>query len=189
MGGVKVDDLSPTIIPKSDQLNADQLLSGPITIKIADVSVGKTDEQPVVVSYHGDDGRPYLPCKTMRKLLIHAWGADGTKWVGRSITLYNDRSVRYGGDEVGGIRISHMTDIERDIRISLISTRGKKTKYEVARLVVQAVDHIAEIVAARDVDALRAIFAAAYRHTDDPQIRQRLKSAYDMRSAQLGCGK
>lgn len=30
-------DLSKTIIPKSDQLNADDLISGPKTIKIRDV--------------------------------------------------------------------------------------------------------------------------------------------------------
>lgn len=132
---VTVEDLRPTIIPKSDQLNAEQLLGGPITITVSDVRVTDSGEQPVVVHYVGEDGRPFKPCKTMRKVLIHAWGTDGRKWVGRSMTIYNDPSVKFGGDDVGGIRISHMTDIERDVKVSLTSTRGKKAKYEIKRLV------------------------------------------------------
>jgi hypothetical protein len=126
-----IEDLRPTIIPKSDQLNAEQLLGGPMTVTVTDVRLGKTEEQPVVVHYANEGGRPFKPCKTMRKLLIHAWGADGRAWVGRSMTLYNDPEVKFGGEDVGGIRISHLSDIERDVRVSLTSTRGKKAKYEV----------------------------------------------------------
>jgi DMSO/TMAO reductase YedYZ molybdopterin-dependent catalytic subunit len=133
-----VEDLRPTIIPKSDQLNAEQLLGGPITVTVSDVRVSDSGEQPVVVHYVGEDGRPFKPCKTMRKVLIHAWGTDGRKWIGRSMTLYNDPSVKFGGDDVGGIRISHMTDIERDVKVSLTSTRGKKAKYEIKRLAASA---------------------------------------------------
>lgn len=133
-----VEDLRQTIIPKSDQLNAEQLLGGPITVTVSEVKLSDSGEQPVVVHYDGENGRPFKPCKTMRKVLIHAWGADGRKWSGRSMTLYNDPSVKFGGDDVGGIRISHMTDIERDVKVSLTSTRGKKAKYEIKRLVLGA---------------------------------------------------
>ena len=133
-----VEDLRQTIIPKSDQLNAEQLLGGPMTVTVSEVKVSDSGEQPVVVHYDGENGRPFKPCKTMRKVLIHAWGADGRKWSGRSMTLYNDPSVKFGGDDVGGIRISHMTDIERDVKVSLTSTRGKKAKYEIKRLVLGA---------------------------------------------------
>jgi hypothetical protein len=133
-----VEDLSPTIIPKSDQLNAEQLLGGPMTVTVCDVRVSDSGEQPVVVHYDGENGRPFKPCKTMRKVLIHAWGTDGRKWIGRSMTLYNDPSVKFGGDDVGGIRISHMSDIDRDVKVSLTSTRGKKAKYEIKRLAAAA---------------------------------------------------
>ena len=62
-------DLSQTIIPKSDQLNADDLIAGPRTIRITAVSTGNA-EQPVVINYEGDNGRPYKPSKSMRRILV-----------------------------------------------------------------------------------------------------------------------
>lgn len=120
-----ISNLSDTIVPKSDQLNSEQLLSGPMTITVTSVKRGDS-EQPIAVHYLGEMGRPYKPCKTMRKVLIFAWGEDGSKWVGRSMTLYNDQSVKWAGVAVGGIRISHLSHIEKDIQMSLTATRGKK---------------------------------------------------------------
>jgi len=129
-----ITDLRPTIIPKSDQLNADQLIVGPMTVTVTDVRVGNSDEQPISVHYEGENGRPFKPCKTMRRVLIFAWGADGREWVGKSMTLYTDPQVRFGGAEVGGIRISHMSDIDRDINISLAATKGKKALHTIHRI-------------------------------------------------------
>ena len=126
-----VTDLRATIIPKSDQLNSEQLLAGSITVTVSDVAVTSSAEQPVTIFYEGDDGRPYKPCKTMRKVLILAWGMDGTTWAGKSMTLYNDPNVKFGGAAVGGIRISHLSDIERDIAVSLTATKGKKTLHTI----------------------------------------------------------
>lgn len=120
-----ISNLSDTIVPKSDQLNSEQLLSGPMTITVTSVKRGDS-EQPIAVHYLGEMGRPYKPCKTMRKVLIFAWGEDGSKWIGRSMTLYNDQSVKWAGVAVGGIRISHLSHIEKDIQMSLTATRGKK---------------------------------------------------------------
>lgn len=132
-----ISNLSDTIVPKSDQLNADQLLGGSMTITVTDVRRGQSDDQPVIVHYQGDDGRPYKPCKTMRKVIIFAWGDDGHAWIGRSMTLYSDPEVKFGGVKVGGVRISHMSHIEHDIAISLTSTKGKKQGYTVHKLEVQ----------------------------------------------------
>lgn len=176
-----VEDLRPTIIPKSDQLNAEQLLGGPMTVTVTDVKLGSSEEQPVVVHYANEGGRPFKPCKTMRKLLIHAWGADGRQWPGRSMTLYNDPSVKFGGEDVGGIRISHMTDIEKDIRVSLTSTRGKKAKYEVRRMSSPLAGQLADITGSPTVEALKDNFGAAYKATKDAGVRDQLKKAYDAR--------
>lgn len=180
-----VEDLRPTIVPKSDQLNAEQLLGGPMTITVTDVRIGSGEEQPVIVHYANEDGRPYKPCKTMRKVLIHAWGADGRKWAGRSMTLYNDPAVKFGGEDVGGIRISHMTDIERDVRVSLTSTRGKKAKYEIRRLSSPIAGLLSTITGAAGIDALKEAFGAAYKAHKDPGLRAQLKSAYDARLSAL----
>lgn len=130
-----VEDLRPTIMPRSDQLNSEQLLGGPITITVTDVRIGN-DEQPVIINYVGDDGRPYKPSKTQRKVLLFAWGQNGRDWIGRSMTLFCDPKIKFGGEEVGGIRISHISDIERDLQLSLTATKGKKAAHVVKRLVV-----------------------------------------------------
>jgi hypothetical protein len=180
-----VEDLRPTIIPKSDQLNAEQLLGGPMVLTVTDVRVSESGEQPVTVHYAGEGGRPFKPCKTMRKVLIHAWGPDGRVWVGRSLKVYNDPTVRFGGDDVGGIRISHLSDIERDVKVSLTSTRGKKAKYEIKRLASQIAEHLAAVVAAPETEVLKDVFGAAYKSTKDTGERAQLKAAYDKRLAEL----
>jgi hypothetical protein len=130
-----VMDLRDTIVPKSDQLNAEQLLGGPITVTVTDVRRGGGEEQPVVVHYEGEGGRPFKPCKTVRKVLVFAWGPNGNDWIGRSMTLYNRPDVKFGGEEVGGIRVSHLSHIPKDISVSLTETRGRKAKTSIKRLV------------------------------------------------------
>lgn len=101
-------DLSKTIIPKSDQLNADDFAAGPKTITITSVKIVGGD-QPVVINFEGDDKHPFKPCKTMRRVLVSVWGSDGNSYVGRRLTLYCDPNVTWAGTKVGGIRISHMS--------------------------------------------------------------------------------
>lgn len=127
-------NLSDTIIPKSDQLNADDLHAGPITITVQKVSRGESADQPVSIHYAGGEGRPYKPCKTMRKVLIHAWGNDGHQWAGKSMTLFCDPDVQFGGVKIGGIRISHLSDIDGDFSLPVNTTRGKKARYPVKQL-------------------------------------------------------
>ena len=133
---MSVENLRDTIVPKSDQMNADDLLAGPVTITVTGVSRG-TAEQPIKINYQGDNGKPYLPCKSMRRVLIHAWSDDGHAWVGKSMTLYADPEVKFGGVKVGGIRISHLSDIPRQLDIALTTTRGKRQPYVVNPLVIK----------------------------------------------------
>lgn len=131
MSAINLQDISSTIVPKSDQLNADQLIGKTMTITIQSVTAGNI-EQPVILHYAGEDGKPYKPGKTMRKVLHLAWGENATKWVGKSMTLYNDPLVKYNKDEVGGIRISHLSDIKQAISVSLNSGRGRKETHRIA---------------------------------------------------------
>lgn len=126
-------NLQSTIIPRSDQLNSDDLISGPRTIKITAVEAGST-EQPVAIYYEGDKGRPYKPSKSMRRVLVHLWGAEGNVYVGRRVTIYRDPGVKFGSDPVGGIKISHASDIEQAVSIALTETRGKRKPHKVEPL-------------------------------------------------------
>lgn len=131
-------DMTSTIEPKSDQLNSDSLLSGPMTIKIVKVSANPdSSEQPISIFYAEDMSRPFKPCKTIRRLLVALWGKDATQYVGRSLTLYRDPTVKFGGMEVGGIRCSHMSHIEKQVSVALTATRGSKKITTVKPLVVE----------------------------------------------------
>lgn len=128
-----MSDMRQAIIPKSDQLNADDLIAGPMTIRITGVTI-KSGEQPVSIHFEGDNGKPYKCCKSMARILVSAWGADSKKYVGRSLTLYRDPAVKWAGLEVGGIRISHMSDIADDMTMALTVTRANKKPFTVRPL-------------------------------------------------------
>lgn len=125
-----MNDMTRVIIPKSDQINADDLLSAPITITITDVKVSPGQEQPVSIYFEGSD-KAYRCCKSMSRVLVAAWGPDASKYKGRSLTLYCDPKVKWGGMEVGGIRISHMSHIEAPMTMALTVTRANKKPFTV----------------------------------------------------------
>lgn len=122
--------LLATIQAKSDQLNAVDLVGGPITVAIAKVS--KCDgEQPVAIDI-GTLGRPYKPCKSMRRVLIACWGANPVLWIGRQMTLFCDPAVKWGGESVGGIRISHLSHLDASVKeIQLNESKHRKVTYKV----------------------------------------------------------
>lgn len=133
-----MNDMRAVIEPKSDQLNADSLLSGPITITITKVEIRPNTEQPVSIHFSGDNGRPYKCCKSMARVMVHCWGPDANQYVGRSMTLYCDPKVMWGGMAVGGIRISHMSDITGTLVMALTATKGNKRPFTVQPLVQQS---------------------------------------------------
>lgn len=132
-----ISDLSHTIVPKSDQLNADDLLVGSINLTIKGMKSGPVD-QPVHIYSKGR--QPYKPCKSMRRVLITAWGSDGKLWVGKSMTLFCEPTVKWGGVALGGIRISHLTDIERTLKIMLTISRGRKQEFIVHPLIIDDIN-------------------------------------------------
>jgi tryptophan synthase beta subunit len=123
--------LRETIEPKSDQLNYDDLIAGPLTVRVIGLAQGNA-EQPVIVRIaNADTGaemRPFKPCKSMRRVLVAAWGDKGKDWIGKYMTLYGDATVKWGGVEVGGIRISHVSGIDAPLALKLTTTRGKRAE-------------------------------------------------------------
>lgn len=119
-------NIGETIQPKSDQLNADDLIGGSKTVKITQVKVYDREMQPVEINYEGDEGKPYKPSLGMRRVLVQLWGEDEQVYIGRSLTLYRNDSVKFGGYEVGGIRISHASDIKEPTRVLETVAKGKR---------------------------------------------------------------
>lgn len=127
-------DISHTLVAKSDQLNADDLVGGQVTVQITDVRAADSAEQPVIVHITGGH-KPWKPCKTMRRLLSAAWSTDASTWIGRWLTLYREPSVKWAGEETGGIRVLALSDIRQGLTIRLTEKKGgKKLEYRVAVL-------------------------------------------------------
>lgn len=122
-------DIANSLAPRSDQINADDLVAGPMTVTIRQVVGGKA-EQPFDFLLVETD-RAYRPAVTMRRLIAAAWGTDGDQYVGRRLTLYRDPTIRFGKDVVGGIRISHMSHIDKRVEVKLQVTRGKRETFAV----------------------------------------------------------
>jgi hypothetical protein len=152
-------DLTESIAPKSDQLNAEDLLTGPRTFTVSEVRAG-TAEQPVDVHLAELPGRPYRPSKTMRRVMVASWGKEAAAYTGRRLTLYRDPEVTFGRDKVGGIKISHLSNIDKAQTIMLTATRGKRAPHTVDPLpdAAPALTE-ADVSACTDLDQLKAWWA------------------------------
>ncbi len=149
------------IVGKVDQLNAEQLWNNPLVINITAIKKVANPQQPLIISYANDNGRPFKPCLTMRKVLAHLWGEDDFRlYIGRSLKLYCDQKVSFGDQkEIGGVRISHASNMPKDaarIEIPLTVKRGEKRKYIVERIDITdpLEQHKNALTAARGMKAL-----------------------------------
>lgn len=127
-------DISQTTAPKSDQQNFDDYIGGPKTVTIEKVTAGSL-EQPVDVHLVEFPGRPYKPSKSMRRVLVKAWGVESAAYTGHRMTLYGDPEVTFGRDKVGGIKIGSLSHIDKPLTIALTVTRGKRAPFTVEPLI------------------------------------------------------
>lgn len=140
-----MSDFGKTIEAKSDQLNSDDLIAGPITVKITEVKINlSAEQQPVSIHFVGDNNKPWKPSKSMRRVLVLKWGDDEANFIGRHLTLYRDATVTYGGKAVGGVSISHMSDMSDDSRFLLTSSRGQKKPIKVEHLKIKTPEEQAQ---------------------------------------------
>lgn len=126
-------DISNTLAPKSDQMDYEDLISGPKTLTISGIRKGPSAEQPVQVDFEEFD-RPWRPAKTVRRVLVACWGPDASVYVGRKVTLFGDPAVTWAGEAVGGIRLSHASDIDGPVTVALTIRRGKRSPFTVQPL-------------------------------------------------------
>ena len=129
-------DMTSVTEPKSDQINADDLFGGDLTITITEVKITPGAEQPVSIQFEGSE-RAFRPCKSMSRVLVAVWGPDANKYVGRSLRLYRDPEVSWGGMKVGGIRIREMSDMDRPMTLALTDKRGSRKPTVIKPLVIE----------------------------------------------------
>lgn len=195
-------DMSRFTEAKSDQLNADDLIGVSRTLTVTKVS-GAEGDQPIAIHYEGDNGKPFKPCKTIRRVLLAIWGRYANDYVGRSMTVYRDDSVQFGGLQVGGIRISHMTGIDKETVVVVAKSKGKKAGMKILPLVldqrqtsarqtpqqwvashIEAVDDAAQV---EDLDVIEKAGAKALvkLERDHPDLHAQVIHAYSVRRSAL----
>lgn len=124
--------LSEALAPRSDQLNADELIAGPRTLKLTGGKITSDGrQQRMTLSYEGDNGKPFKPCKTMGRAMVMLWKLTDEGFTeqvkGKSVRVYRDPEVTFGAEgQVGGIRISHVSHIEKATSVKLTVSQGKK---------------------------------------------------------------
>jgi len=178
-------DIRETVTPRSDQLNFDDVATTSLTMTVAEVRKGST-EQPVEIHSIEYPGRPYKPGKSMRRVLIACWGAEASQYVGRKLTLYGDPTIRFGKDEVGGIRISHLSHLDKPLTVALTVTRGKRAPFTVQPLPDEPTrdesgrDWLVELADAEgDADLIGALGQAARSAGAQPAVLNVIRKAYN----------
>jgi hypothetical protein len=169
-----MNDFQAVLAPKSDQINAQDLIAGDMTVTIAAVKVTPGTEQPVSIRLEGMD-KVWRPCKTTGRILMAAWGPDTSIYAGRSAQLYLDPEVKWGGMKVGGIRIRALSHLDSELRIALAESKQNRKLFTVKPLATRnpkpaaaavqadappldAVLQKAKLAAEKGTDAFRAWF-------------------------------
>lgn len=134
-------DIRAATKPKSDQLNYETFLTGSQTFTVSKVTPGDRDH-PVFIHMNECPATPYKPSKGMLKCIAQpdGWGDKSSQWVGKSITLYGDPTVIYGGVEVGGIKVAALSDINGDYETLISARRGVRKPHLIKKIAIQMYD-------------------------------------------------
>ena len=174
-------DISDSLAANSAQQNYDEYLAGPKTVTVEKVTRGRS-EQPVDVHLVEFPGKPFKPAKSVRRVLAAAWGTDASAWAGRRMTIYGDPEVRYAGKAVGGLRVSHVSHIDKPVTVALTVTRGKREPFTVHPLpdatpYTPSQDFLALMASASTGDEKNAIWQQATEDGADQTYLAKLKQA------------
>ena len=198
-----MNDMTMTIIAKSDQINAADLIGNPRTVTVREVRIKAGDDQPVTIMIEGDK-KAFRPCMGVRRLFVRVWGPDASKYIGQSLTLFRDPSVTWAGKEEGGIRVSHMTGINSKIVEFMRISRTATKPYEILPLIAEvrdlpkqrqtaeqwASDHRAQVDDAATIEALAEVMARGAKpmaklEAEKPDIWGEVNAAYAARRAAI----
>lgn len=199
-----MSDMLKVTEPKSDQINAEDLIGRDMTITITGVQVRVGTEQPVSMKFAGSD-KVFRPCKTVSRIIVAAWGPDTAQYIGRSMTLYRDESVKWAGMAVGGIRVRAISNIDAPLKLALAESKQNRKITVVQPLKILdapakqpdpnaaqkwADDHIAFVVGAANPERLAAVQASGKKAMDklatsNPDLHARVTEAYAKRLGEL----
>lgn len=164
-------DIGDTLAPKSEQLDAVDLISGPRIFTITECRTTKGLEQPTTIRL-AEFPRPWKPGKNQRRVLAFCWGGKGAAYVGRRVELYCDTSVVYGGTKVGGIRIRALSHIDGPIDAPIIPTRGQGGTWHVEPLPDEPSAKLTEPTPQQVAECTDVALLTAWAEVSRPVVQQ-----------------
>jgi hypothetical protein len=171
--------LKITAEPRSDQINAEDFLGGSKTYTIAGIREGAAEQKYDIV-LEGEK-RVWRPPPTVLRTLMKAWESDDSAdWIGKRVTLYCDETVTFGKETPGGIRVSHVSGIDKPATVSVTEKRGRRKRVTVQPLpdAPAPVDWAAQIEGtAGDVEALRRLWQDASKAGANEDTLNRIAQA------------
>lgn len=182
------EQVRASIVPKADQLNADDLIAGPVTVTIVGARSGDKD-CPIFIDLEGYEKRPFKPCKTMRRILVAVFGDEPKPWIGQKMTLFRDPQVQYMGETVGGIRISHLSGLTEPEKLSVTEKRGRRIEWVVCPIPLPpaeqkyVADAKRQIAEAANMEVLKALGQAIAQQV--PTVQSCLRRPYKQRKKEL----
>lgn len=172
--------------PKSNQLNAVDLLGTKIIVKILKVEVDLSKEQTTKVFIESLDGKkmqPMMPRKNMQRVMIESWGDEESTYGGKYIELFNNPKVKWSNEETGGVFISRMSHIKAPYTFIYRPSRGKTERIEIGRIdpsefngkaVQPAIDP--ELKAAGEMAALQGVEAyTSWKDSLAPEVKDTIR--------------
>jgi hypothetical protein len=146
-------DITNALAPKSDQLDAADLIGSPPQVfTITEVSENGSelaDQQPVNIRL-AEFPRWWRPSKGMLRVLADNWGKDVQVWVGRKVELYGEPDVYFGKEKTGGTRIKRLSHIDGRKTTRINPRGGKNGSWTVDPLpIAPAAPNAAQIAALR----------------------------------------
>lgn len=169
-------DLTESLAAKSDQLNAVDVPT-PRTFTIEKITENRGNpQQPFNFHLVETPGRPWRPNKGMRRVVAKAWGEKdiGTRYPGRRVTLWCNPEVVYAGVAVGGLQVSHLSDIDEPFTMPLRVSQKKVQQFTVQPLTdthaPAAVPTVERVQSVTDVNELRDMWTHA-----GPDVQQAIK--------------
>lgn len=197
-----MSDMDAVTAAKSDQINADDLVGTELLVTVENVIIRAGTEQPITVKLVGHE-KVFRPCKTVARIMKAAWGPDSSVYKGRSMLLYRDDNVTWGGMKVGGIRVRAISHITNPFALALQEKRGSRKMTTVQplkdapcqqpaedRAAKWSASFIAAVEAVADLEALDALKAQHQTKLDDlqakrPELASEAFAAFDARAAEL----
>ena len=123
---------------KGEYISAVELNNNRPTLTIAKISISRVEDEKKKrevdkpVMWFKEIDRGWMYCKTTGHCMAAMFGNNDDAWIGKRVTLYADPEVRFGSEQVGGIRIAGSPDIAKPLTVRIKFPKKKAFEVQLA---------------------------------------------------------